>query len=154
MPYGDTWRLHRRIFHQAMNAEAALSYRPMQCAKARQLVINLADNPRNFSALFHTFVSLLDTCGFIAKTLSDPAMLRQLSWELCMDTTRSRQTTLLLSLLRMVWRQLPRLPIQRQLRYSTYFHFVGTVAQEVTRCSPIRRPSIEITYVDTRFFQS
>ncbi|KAH0826242.1 cytochrome P450 [Lanmaoa asiatica] len=57
MPYGHTWRLHRRIFHQAMNTEAAVSYRPMQCAKARQLIINLTDNPRDFYAHFHTYAT-------------------------------------------------------------------------------------------------
>ena len=58
MPYGDTWRLHRRIYHQAMNNEAAMSYRPMQCTKARQLIINLAEDPQQFSVHLHTFVSL------------------------------------------------------------------------------------------------
>ncbi|KIJ06122.1 hypothetical protein PAXINDRAFT_25227, partial [Paxillus involutus ATCC 200175] len=30
MPYGDTWRLHRRLYHQALNSEVSLTYRPMQ----------------------------------------------------------------------------------------------------------------------------
>ncbi|KAG8214074.1 cytochrome P450 [Butyriboletus roseoflavus] len=75
MPYGDTWRLHRRIFHQAMNAEAASSYRPMQCAKARQLVINLADNPRNFSASFHTYATSIIMSivyGYNTEPTNDP----------------------------------------------------------------------------------
>lgn len=58
MPYGDTWRLHRRIYHQALNTEAVTSYRPMQCTKARQLIINLAEYPQRFSVHFHTSVLL------------------------------------------------------------------------------------------------
>lgn len=59
MPYGDTWHLYRRIFHQATSAEVAVSYRPMQCAKARQLIVNLTDNLWNFSSHFHTFAWLV-----------------------------------------------------------------------------------------------
>ena len=58
MSYGDVWRLHRRIYQQALNREAAVSYRPMQCAKARQLIINLAEDPQHFSVHLHTFVLL------------------------------------------------------------------------------------------------
>ena len=65
MPYGDTWRLHRRIYHQALNTEAAARYRPMQCAKARQLVINLTEDPRRFSVHLHAFVSLF--CRFCVR---------------------------------------------------------------------------------------
>lgn len=63
MPYGDVWRLHRRIYQQALNNEAAVSYRPMQRAKARQLIINLAEDPRHFSVHLHTFVSLSSVCS-------------------------------------------------------------------------------------------
>ena len=59
MPYGDTWRLHRRIYHQVLNNEAAMSYRPMQCVKARQLILNLSEDTKHFSMHLHTFVSLL-----------------------------------------------------------------------------------------------
>ena len=58
LSYGDTWRLHRRIFHQALNARTAENFRPMQCAKARQLIINLAEDPQRFSAHLLTFVRL------------------------------------------------------------------------------------------------
>ncbi|KAH0828014.1 cytochrome P450 [Lanmaoa asiatica] len=55
MPYGETWRLHRRIYHQALNAETAVSYRPMQCARAHQLVVDLAEDPRRFSVHLHAY---------------------------------------------------------------------------------------------------
>ena len=58
MPYGDTWRLHRRIYHQALNAKAAETFRSTQCAKARQLIVNLVEDPQRFSVHLHTFVSL------------------------------------------------------------------------------------------------
>ena len=56
LPYGDTWRLHRRIYHQALNAKAAETFQPMQCAKTRQLIINLVEDPQRFSVYLHTFV--------------------------------------------------------------------------------------------------
>ena len=58
MPYGDTWRLHRRIYHQVMNAKAAENFWPMQCAKARQLLVNLVEDPQRFPVHLHTFVWL------------------------------------------------------------------------------------------------
>ncbi|KAN0091298.1 Cytochrome P450 [Tylopilus felleus] len=55
MPYGDTWRLHRRIYHQVMNAKAAENFWPMQCAKARQLLVNLVEDPQRFPVHLHTY---------------------------------------------------------------------------------------------------
>ncbi|KIJ63410.1 hypothetical protein HYDPIDRAFT_92580, partial [Hydnomerulius pinastri MD-312] len=39
-PYGDHWRLCRRIFHQTFRADAALTFRPMQLRRARQMIVN------------------------------------------------------------------------------------------------------------------
>ncbi|KAF9243525.1 cytochrome P450 [Melanogaster broomeanus] len=50
LPYGDRWRLHRRLFHQAFNANAALSFRPIQMEKAHELIMNLLTTPDDFSA--------------------------------------------------------------------------------------------------------
>ncbi|KAG0706675.1 cytochrome P450 [Suillus ampliporus] len=46
--YGDAWRRHRRIFHQAFRPEAAVIYRPMQLRKAHQLLVNLLHDPANY----------------------------------------------------------------------------------------------------------
>ena len=47
-PYGDRWRSQRRMFHQAFRAEAALTYRPTQLKKGRQLVSDILSAPNNF----------------------------------------------------------------------------------------------------------
>lgn len=48
LPYGDTLRLHRRLFHQALRPDAADSYRDLYLDKARQLLSNLLDSPKAF----------------------------------------------------------------------------------------------------------
>ncbi|KAF9223646.1 cytochrome P450 [Gyrodon lividus] len=50
LPYGDRWRLHRRLFHQAFNMNAASSFRPIQMEKAHELTMNLLMAPDNFPA--------------------------------------------------------------------------------------------------------
>ncbi|KAI6099770.1 cytochrome P450 [Pisolithus sp. B1] len=55
IPYSNRWRLHRRLFHQAFRAEAALSYRPMQIRKSRDLLLNLLEAPADFTAHFKTY---------------------------------------------------------------------------------------------------
>lgn len=55
IPYNNRWRLHRRLFHQAFRAEAALSYRPMQMRKSRDLLLNLLEAPADFPAHFKTY---------------------------------------------------------------------------------------------------
>lgn len=47
-PYGDHWRLCRRIFHQTYRADAVLNLHPMQLHKARQLVMNMIENPDRY----------------------------------------------------------------------------------------------------------
>ncbi|KAG1736217.1 cytochrome P450 [Suillus lakei] len=48
LPYGDTLRLHRRLFHHALRSDAADSYRDLYLDKARQLLSNLLDSPEAF----------------------------------------------------------------------------------------------------------
>ncbi|KAH7888936.1 cytochrome P450 [Phlebopus sp. FC_14] len=50
LPYGDRWRLHRRFFHQALNVNAALTFRPIQMRMAHDLVKKLLMTPDDFSA--------------------------------------------------------------------------------------------------------
>ncbi|KAH7925848.1 cytochrome P450 [Leucogyrophana mollusca] len=45
LAYGNTWRLHRRLYHQSFRADAAIQYRPMQLQKARQLLVDLLSDP-------------------------------------------------------------------------------------------------------------
>lgn len=48
MPYGDKWRSHRRMFHQSLRFDSAVSFRPVQLSKVQNLVGNLAAHPQDF----------------------------------------------------------------------------------------------------------
>ncbi|KAG1729369.1 cytochrome P450 [Suillus lakei] len=41
LPYGETWRRHRKIFYQVLRAEASVSYHEIYSRSANELVINL-----------------------------------------------------------------------------------------------------------------
>ena len=49
LPYGDRWRLHRKLFNTALNKRTAYQYKPLAICKARQLVENLLDAPDHFA---------------------------------------------------------------------------------------------------------
>ncbi|KIJ15177.1 hypothetical protein PAXINDRAFT_34612, partial [Paxillus involutus ATCC 200175] len=53
--YGDHWRLCRQIFHQTFCADSALTFRPMQLRRARQMIVNLIDKPDQYASHFSTF---------------------------------------------------------------------------------------------------
>ncbi|KIJ12559.1 hypothetical protein PAXINDRAFT_118044 [Paxillus involutus ATCC 200175] len=55
--YGDHWRLCRRIFHQTFRANAALVFRPMQLRTARQMVVNMIDQPDQYAFHYSTFAA-------------------------------------------------------------------------------------------------
>lgn len=48
MPYGDTWRKHRRLFHNHFNPAASLTYLDVQTKEAHSLLQSLAENPADF----------------------------------------------------------------------------------------------------------
>ncbi|KAF8549304.1 cytochrome P450 [Imleria badia] len=63
--YGDYWRTSRRIWHQSFRAETALRFRPMQLRRARELLVNIIDNPAKYQAHFSTFsVSVTLSAGY------------------------------------------------------------------------------------------
>ncbi|KAG1887811.1 cytochrome P450 [Suillus subluteus] len=45
LPYGETLRQHRKIFHQVLRAEVSVSYHEMYSRHANELVINLLGTP-------------------------------------------------------------------------------------------------------------
>ncbi|KAG2090009.1 cytochrome P450 [Suillus discolor] len=55
MAYGDEWRLCRRLFHQTFRPESAAKFRPMQIKRAREIIVNLVDDPENYYDHFATF---------------------------------------------------------------------------------------------------
>ncbi|KAH7884352.1 cytochrome P450 [Phlebopus sp. FC_14] len=57
MRYGDRWRLHRRLFHQALRLDAVPNYRPMQQRKSHSLLLNLLQEPESCFQHLHTYSS-------------------------------------------------------------------------------------------------
>ncbi|KAG1745498.1 cytochrome P450 [Suillus paluster] len=56
-PYGDEWRLSRRVFHQTFRPESAVKFRPMQMKRAHELIVNLIEDPQDYHAHLATFSS-------------------------------------------------------------------------------------------------
>lgn len=55
--YSDVWRLSRRLFHQTFRPDSALKFRPMQIRRAREMIVNLIDDPQHYHSHFATFSS-------------------------------------------------------------------------------------------------
>ncbi|KAN0086143.1 Cytochrome P450 [Tylopilus felleus] len=74
-PYGEQWRLCRRIFQQTFHADAALRFRPMQLGKARQLVSNLIVHHEEYPFHYATFsssIALSAVYDYEPKLRNDP----------------------------------------------------------------------------------
>ncbi|EIN04665.1 cytochrome P450 [Punctularia strigosozonata HHB-11173 SS5] len=48
MHYGESWRRHRREFHQLMNYKEVVNYQPLQLKEARALVLKILQDPEEF----------------------------------------------------------------------------------------------------------
>ncbi|KIJ66970.1 hypothetical protein HYDPIDRAFT_85336 [Hydnomerulius pinastri MD-312] len=75
IPYGEHWRLCRRIFHQTFRAESALTFRPMQLRRAREIVANLLQNANDYQSHFETFaaaVVMSAIYGYETRPHDDP----------------------------------------------------------------------------------
>lgn len=57
IPYGASWRKHRKAMHQALNQQAMLGYRDIQRTKVRQFAQNLLDVPQEMEAHIRTFTA-------------------------------------------------------------------------------------------------
>ncbi|EGN98308.1 hypothetical protein SERLA73DRAFT_74531 [Serpula lacrymans var. lacrymans S7.3] len=55
--HGNTWRLHRRMFQQALRADAAMTYRPVQIRKVHQLLVNFLETPEEYSEHIQTLAA-------------------------------------------------------------------------------------------------
>ncbi|KAG2156377.1 cytochrome P450 [Suillus clintonianus] len=58
MPYGDRWRLHRRIFHQTFRQAAAPACSTMQIRSAHTMLFNLLQDPANYPSHIHMFSAM------------------------------------------------------------------------------------------------
>ncbi|KAH7887307.1 cytochrome P450 [Phlebopus sp. FC_14] len=74
-PYGDHWRLCRRIFHQTFRPEAALNLRSSQLRRARQMVLNMIEDPAEYPFHYATFavsLSISAVYGYEPRPREDP----------------------------------------------------------------------------------
>ncbi|KAG1855549.1 cytochrome P450 [Suillus subluteus] len=55
--YNDEWRRCRRLFHQTFRPDSARKFRPMQMRQARQMIVNLIEDPQHYHSHFATFTS-------------------------------------------------------------------------------------------------
>ncbi|KAH7907164.1 cytochrome P450 [Hygrophoropsis aurantiaca] len=75
IPYGDEWRLCRRMIHQNFRPEASLKFRPMQLRKVHQLLTNLLESPDDYFAHVCTFaaaVGMSSVYDYDAAPQNDP----------------------------------------------------------------------------------
>lgn len=59
MPYGDLWRLHRRLMQQYLNSRAVVTFRPHQLRSTQSLLDDLLQNPNEFWKHIKRWVVLL-----------------------------------------------------------------------------------------------
>ncbi|KAG1825404.1 cytochrome P450 [Suillus variegatus] len=73
--YGDEWRLCRRLIHQTFRPDSAFKFRPMQIKQAREMIVNLIDDPHHYHSHFATFsssVAMSVTYGYQTSPRDDP----------------------------------------------------------------------------------
>ncbi|EGN97749.1 hypothetical protein SERLA73DRAFT_111085 [Serpula lacrymans var. lacrymans S7.3] len=75
MRYGNTWRQHRRFYHQSLRSSAALSYRPLQMRKIHELLVDMLETPEDFvrhiEALAASIIMSI-TYGYETERHGDP----------------------------------------------------------------------------------
>ncbi|KIK32755.1 hypothetical protein CY34DRAFT_814091, partial [Suillus luteus UH-Slu-Lm8-n1] len=61
--YNDEWRRCRRLFRQTFRADSAIKFRPLQMRQARELIVNLIDDPQHYHHHIATFTSSVGMCS-------------------------------------------------------------------------------------------
>ncbi|KAG1887782.1 cytochrome P450 [Suillus subluteus] len=79
LPYGETLRRHRKIFHQVLRAEVSVSYHEMYSRHANDLVINLLNATSDLRQQTEGYTASLImavTYGYLAQGHEDPFLTR------------------------------------------------------------------------------
>ncbi|KAG1876681.1 cytochrome P450, partial [Suillus subalutaceus] len=79
LPYGETLRQHRKIFHQVLKAEVSVSYHKMYSCHANDLVINLLNatsDPLQQTEVYTASLIMAVTYGYLAHGREDPFLTR------------------------------------------------------------------------------
>ncbi|KAK1978635.1 cytochrome P450 [Colletotrichum cereale] len=74
MKYGETWRMIRKIFHQALHFGAAKGYIPYQDLESKQMLTGFLDQPHHFADHIRRFTNSLTTqmvFGFRTASIHD-----------------------------------------------------------------------------------
>ncbi|OAX32461.1 cytochrome P450 [Rhizopogon vinicolor AM-OR11-026] len=79
LPYGDAWRVHRKLFHQTLRSDAAVKYQPIYMSKAISLVQNLLQDGAapNLETILQAFVAttvLSLTYGYNIESQDHPVV--------------------------------------------------------------------------------
>ncbi|KAG6327978.1 hypothetical protein ID866_11111, partial [Astraeus odoratus] len=75
LPYGNKWRLHRKMYSFAFSKQASAAYKPMQIGRAYQLLQNMISTPHDYINHIYTFsgsVIMAITYGYDAAAENDP----------------------------------------------------------------------------------
>ncbi|KAG1880062.1 cytochrome P450 [Suillus subluteus] len=75
LPYGDRWRLHRRIYHRAFRQAEIPTYHPVQLRSAHKMLFSFLQDPNDYSRHFEMFsVSFIlpITYDYEPKAKDDP----------------------------------------------------------------------------------
>lgn len=75
MPYGDEWRLHRKMYQLALNKEQSRKYAPMQLRRAHELLVRLVTTPQGYRGHLETLASaiIMDIgYGYAVAPRNDP----------------------------------------------------------------------------------
>ncbi|KDR82762.1 hypothetical protein GALMADRAFT_238276 [Galerina marginata CBS 339.88] len=56
-PYGDEWRIHRRLLQQSLRPLASLTYRSIQTRKVNDMLYGILTNPEDLSEHYKTFAA-------------------------------------------------------------------------------------------------
>ncbi|KAI6122285.1 cytochrome P450 [Pisolithus thermaeus] len=79
MPYGDEWRLHRKLFHSVLNKEQSRKYAPMQLHRVHKFLVHLLATPQDFQGHFTTLASaiVMDIgYGYAVAPRNDPLVAK------------------------------------------------------------------------------
>ncbi|CAI9625044.1 unnamed protein product [Alternaria burnsii] len=77
MPYGDTWRMIRKIVHNNLNIKAARTYVPYQELENKAMLVGFLDSPDLFADHIRRYTNSLTTqmiFGFRTISIDDPKL--------------------------------------------------------------------------------
>ncbi|KAI6025694.1 cytochrome P450 [Pisolithus orientalis] len=75
LPYGDKWRLHRKMFNVAFSKQTSKKYQAVQMEKVHQFLVNLLSTPHDYpkhAATLSAAIIMAITYGYDVAPKDDP----------------------------------------------------------------------------------